>query len=76
MITVVRCGYIFLLKNLKLLLSSKIIKTLLRKRQGFLFIVYAQIRVESSLLMSSMSFAKLMVLAGSSLQPTLRNKME
>ena len=63
------------LKSLKLLLSSRISKILLRKRLEILFVVYAQTRVESLPLTSSTTFVKLMVSVDNLLHPTLPNKM-
>ena len=74
MITAARCEYIFLLKNLKPLLTSRITKIFLRKRK-ILFIVCAQIGAKSSPFTSSIFFAKLMVSVDNLMQPTLPNKM-
>jgi hypothetical protein len=72
----VRCGYTSLLKTLKHSLFLRIIKTWLRKKQELSFAVCAQIEVGSLRLLSSIIFAKFMVLAYNSLQPILPNKIE
>jgi hypothetical protein len=72
----VRCGYTSLLENLKHSLFLRIIKTWLRKKHELSFAVCVQIEVGSLHPLSSIIFAKIMVLADNSQQPILPNKME
>ena len=66
----------FLVEKSEAFTIFKNYKNLVEKETGVFIRCLTQIGVESSSLTSAMFFAKLMVLAGNSLQPTLPNKME